>query len=131
MENADDSTERRKNYVALPGPAIKAIATLAVALTVGVTSVLWNIIIDHNRVIERVDILWAFGPETGGRFTKNDGKKIEGKQDEIHHSLTDHIRKPYHDYAGKMIDALIAGQRTCEEDLRSIRAEIARLRSGK
>ena len=83
----NESYERRADTVAIPRPAFKFATTLAIALIVGVSGILYNLVVNHVRLSDRVDFLERFGPQSGDRFTKSDGdnlaRRIDGQTRDI------------------------------------------------
>lgn len=130
MRNVEDTAERRSGAVALPGSTIKLAAALVAALIIGVTSVLWNIVLDFQRLDERVSALMEFGPRTGERFTKDDGERLGEKIDTLRRDLTNHIRQPHHAFAGQRIKALNQNVKTLNNDVRRIEDEVQKMRNG-
>jgi hypothetical protein len=105
--------ERRDDSVAIPRSTVKVVTSVISSLLLGVGIVLFDISIEHARIAEQLKQLTEFGPNTGERFTKQDGRELKEEIDQLRDWLLEN-QKAYnrhsalgeHPFAGRRLDHL-------------------------
>lgn len=114
---AVDEEERRHNSVAISRQTANRLVTLGIAILLGVTGVLWNVVRDSIRMAQQLEYLEKFGPGTGSRFTYQDGQELrkdlrdlnkEHKMDmeRVLDLVANHISQGAHARADQRLDSL-------------------------